>query len=474
MAAQTWRFVGFNVPQRRDLALSKLQLLDAAGAVIPMTQASSSHAPISGSLTGLAAGGGEVRFSGADVAQPGFFIQFDAAVPVDVARIKIAGPGRENVPAAVVVYEGAQWSVKLNYRGIAYDADVENLDGRALDAAIASVSMLVWPTGGRPVDLNINQINLWKVNGGISDTPSAAALGGRTWRFPSGGGSWLAAPSNPAIELGSGDFTFEARIKTSKSGDVALLDKYSGSGTWQMMLIGGKLGMFLEGNLPIGATIVSDGAYHEVAIERYGNRLRAYVDRRLDGDIAFAKTIPDSGIPIAIGAQAYSRNATYDFVGDIDYVRITRGLARYSSGTGYVPPQAMPAVLQEAAESQDGSAALLLRTSVLPGSVPVAQGLQATRRTRVSKLIDTEFGGTGRIYGTVARKATPANTPLSRRVRLHRSADGYLARETWSKADGSYEFRELNPRYEYDVIACDHERQEFSTVANNQLAEVVA
>ena len=62
--------------------------------------------------------------------------------------------------------------------------------------------------------------------------------------------------------------------------------------------------------------------------------------------------------------------------------------------------------------------------------------------------------------------------PLRRRVRLHRSVDGYLARETWSKADGSYEFSEISTRYEWDVIAWDHELQEYSTVANNQLAEV--
>lgn len=105
---------------------------------------------------------------------------------------------------------------------------------------------------------------------------------------------------------------------------------------------------------------------------------------------------------------------------------------------------------------------------------PLAQqGLQVTAEHRIDKLLDVEFGGAGRIYGTVARKGTPANTPQSRRVRLHRSVDGYLARETWSKADGFYEFREISARYEWDVIAWDHELQEFSTVANNQLAEVM-
>ena len=110
----------------------------------------------------------------------------------------------------------------------------------------------------------------------------------------------------------------------------------------------------------------------------------------------------------------------------------------------------------------------------LPGEVQaLPQGIQSVHKHKAPKLLDTEFGGVGRIYGTVYKKGAPTNAVLSRRVRLHRSVDGYLARETWSKADGTYEFRELNPRYEYDVIAWDHELLEYSTVANNQLAEVL-
>ena len=116
----------------------------------------------------------------------------------------------------------------------------------------------------------------------------------------------------------------------------------------------------------------------------------------------------------------------------------------------------------------------LLGLHVLKGGKPPPQGLAATPLIAApGRLMDTEFGGLYRIYGTVARKGTPANVPLKRRVRLHRSKDGYLVRETWSQADGSYEFKEISGRYEYDVIAWDHEMQDFSTVANNQLAEAM-
>lgn len=112
-------------------------------------------------------------------------------------------------------------------------------------------------------------------------------------------------------------------------------------------------------------------------------------------------------------------------------------------------------------------------TRRLSDTPPLTQGILNTAQLTTAKLLDAEFGGVGRIYGTVSRKLTPTNAPLRRRVRLHRSVDGYLARETWSKADGSYEFSEISTRYEWDVIAWDHELQEYSTVANNQLAEVI-
>lgn len=104
----------------------------------------------------------------------------------------------------------------------------------------------------------------------------------------------------------------------------------------------------------------------------------------------------------------------------------------------------------------------------MTGAPPVTQGIGFTHRPPASeKLLDLEFSGQFRIYGTVARKGAPANVPLKRRVRLHRSKDGYLVRETWSKDDGSYEFTEISGRYEYDVIAWDHELSFRSVVANN-------
>lgn len=86
---------------------------------------------------------------------------------------------------------------------------------------------------------------------------------------------------------------------------------------------------------------------------------------------------------------------------------------------------------------------------------------------------DMENGGRGAIYGTVELYTQTGNIPLPRRVRLHRSRDGMLVRETWSDAQGHYRFDGISERYTYDVIAWDHEGLQQSVVANDLTPEVM-
>lgn len=69
-------------------------------------------------------------------------------------------------------------------------------------------------------------------------------------------------------------------------------------------------------------------------------------------------------------------------------------------------------------------------------------------------LWETVTTGSGRIAG----KVTVENIPASRKVRLYRKHDGMLLRETWSKPTGEYEFNNIDPAWEYFVVAHDHLR----------------
>lgn len=95
-------------------------------------------------------------------------------------------------------------------------------------------------------------------------------------------------------------------------------------------------------------------------------------------------------------------------------------------------------------------------------------------RLGASSGCDMENGGNFRIYGSVEQKlAGDATLPLKRRVRLHRSRDGLLVRETWSDAQGNYRFDGITDRYKYDAIAWDHEGLQQSVVANDLTPEVM-
>lgn len=112
-----------------------------------------------------------------------------------------------------------------------------------------------------------------------------------------------------------------------------------------------------------------------------------------------------------------------------------------------------------------------VKTLDFQGAVAPASGLQ--NAPSIPQVLDIEAGGQGAIYGTVELYAQAGNIPLPRRVRLHRSRDGLLVRETWSDAQGNYRFDGISERYSYDVIAWDHEGLQQSVVANDLQPEAM-
>lgn len=75
---------------------------------------------------------------------------------------------------------------------------------------------------------------------------------------------------------------------------------------------------------------------------------------------------------------------------------------------------------------------------------------------------EVQTTGKGRIAGVV----TIENIPGSRKVRLYRKHDGMLMRETWSATNGAYSFENLDPNWEYFVVAHDHLRVHNAVVSD--------
>ena len=71
---------------------------------------------------------------------------------------------------------------------------------------------------------------------------------------------------------------------------------------------------------------------------------------------------------------------------------------------------------------------------------------------------DYIHGGQGTISSTVKKDTDPVDTPMHRKVRLYRDADGMMIRETWSDpVTGVYTFTGISTDYKYTVISYDYE-----------------
>ena len=297
--------------------------------------------------------------------------------------------------------------------------------------------------------------------------------GGVTWvvQTPLGNNSWRSASvssDGQTILVGG-----TGRPQLSKDGGVTWAPVTAvGSGDWAATTVSGDGQVMLAGSYGGSLWLSTDAGLTWVAQVIFGNNVnwwrgacssdgRTLLCSVFGGGVYLSKDSGATWIKQTVLPDAEWRAAALSSNGLVM-------LAGASAATVRLRIDEDPIYLSNALTCK------LSRALTVPSATqPPVQGLQTIFSQRIAKLVDVEFGGQARLYGTVTRKGTPANAPLRRRVRLHRSIDGYLVSETWSKADGSYEFTEISGRYEYDVIAWDHERQDFSTVANNQLAEVM-
>ncbi|MFD2755035.1 LamG-like jellyroll fold domain-containing protein [Comamonas terrae] len=455
-----------------DLDLNDLQLWAQGVRVDAGAVLTCSLAPMAGSVGNLVDGDPATgcRWAAADVRAPGFWIQIDVAssnvdqwyfggqlVPARIA-VQMPGGGTYNIWPEIVS-GGAWFRNTLLLQSI---LDATPVGAWALDDPSTTQPDLVGTRNGTRAGGVIKSQRITEGTNGAFD-PAATGL-----------------ISIPAGTMDAGAFSVVFDIATSTGANLVIAEHGNDNRGWSIQTAGpenstvgavpGQLlclanyGSF--GGLTVTNTIVGDGQTHRVVftVGATGVR-RVYIDG-----------IPDLGRDTGgTGRPAYnttsvhvgSRNGNYGLPAG-SLLSAFAVFSRELTAAEAIAVSGDPRVTRKRAMQSDTSLRLLSETSPLP------QGLQNMARHRTAKLLDAECGGQGRIYGTVARKNTPTNVPLSRRVRLHRSVDGYLARETWSKADGSYEFRDISTRYEWDVIAWDHELQEYSAIANNQRAEVIA
>ena len=193
----------------------------------------------------------------------------------------------------------------------------------------------------------------------------------------------------------TGEFTAECWIKTTVTGsNNEIIFSVSTPVATGLFLLGFSSGnnMFTQlanyATSQVNATSITDGDWHHVATVRDATHLRLYFDGVEQRNVAvpLSFTYSPTNLEFRIGAMPYSNSR--QFIGEMDDVRITRGVARYPNGTTFTPPTAEHPRSNGDAKFSDVS--LLLQDSLTDES-PQGQTLTVSGNTAATT-VESKFG----------------------------------------------------------------------------------
>jgi len=156
----------------------------------------------------------------------------------------------------------------------------------------------------------------------------------------SGSGAWLTAADSTSLQLGTSDFTIEGWVNINTAGTAyAIVSKGAAATGWSVNITSGNLLQFsYTATALTGATALSAGVWYNFAVVRSGSgvgNLKIYLNGVADATSAGAVT--DNFNQTNILYVGASRTGTTPLNGFIDELRITKGVARYT--TTFTPPQ---------------------------------------------------------------------------------------------------------------------------------------
>lgn len=172
--------------------------------------------------------------------------------------------------------------------------------------------------------------------GNAQISTAQSKFGGSSIAFD-GAGDYLNIASSAAFGFSTSDFTLEYFLRSSLSGtqihiDTRIANPYETAP--ELYSINATLFFYTNGGQVItGTNALSANTWHHIAISKSATSTRLFVDGQQVGSTYSDALDYGSARPLYIGAT-YEGNAPLN--GYIDDLRITKGVARYTSN--FIPP----------------------------------------------------------------------------------------------------------------------------------------
>jgi hypothetical protein len=337
------------------------------------------------------------------------------------------------------------------------------------DASFSSVSLLLHgdgSNGGTTItDSSSNALTATQSgsSGNVTTSTTNFLFGTASLRF--GGTQGITYAASALFEAATRDWTIECAINADSSANQPVIVQFGTSTTNRFSLyfnVTNKTVAFFSQSASGSATHLQTpaldyGKWYRVALTKEGSAVTLWLDGVPVGTV-YNPFIPTGNLGVAVGIEPFTLSSTAYFIGYIEEVRLTMGVARQT--LNFTPPTSPYADCPQV----DGAMKPALNYHKSGSVLSIAPKLSPQN----SNLKDVYFGGRGYIIGTVKEKALPSNVPLHRRVRLIRERDGTCIRETWSDATtGNYAFYNIDETLKYTVVTYDYLNNYRAVIADN-------
>jgi len=214
------------------------------------------------------------------------------------------------------------------------------IDGEATDPNFANVSLLLHmdgADGSTTFTDNSSIAHTVTPNGNAQIDTAQFKFGGASGIFD-GTGDFLQISDHSSLDLGTGNFTIEGWVRPNATGIQGIIGKGDPTTTsgWALFFNSGpNLHVFQNGIYRCTSNSnQSTGTWYHFAAVRNGTTWTLYIDGVAQTTTGTSSDNLDNAANLRIGGQLTGVGG--DFNGWLDDIRITKGVARYTSN--FTPP----------------------------------------------------------------------------------------------------------------------------------------